>query len=108
MMTIQLASAGTQHTASLPAPPTPPIPIPTWPLAGMGILLVALRFCRQSWSRFAAAMLAIALISSAAITLTGCNGGFAGLSTPKGQFIVTVTGTSGSLHPSTTVTVVVQ
>jgi sugar lactone lactonase YvrE len=108
VMTIQLAASGASRKAALP---TAPIALSrTWPLplAAMGILVIAVGLRRRSWSRFAAAMSAIAVISVAAITLTGCNGGFAGSSTPKGQYIVTVTGTSGSLHPSTTVTVVVQ
>ena len=106
VMTIQLAGApaATARKANSAAPPG----MPVWLIAGIGALVLGFSFIRRPLPRLAAAMLAIAVISVAAITLTGCNGGFAGLSTPKGQYIVTVTGTSGSLHPSTTVTVVVQ
>jgi len=106
VMTIQLAGApaATARKANSAAPPG----MPVWPIAGIGALVLGFSFLRRPLPRLAAAMLAIAVVSVAAITLTGCNGGFAGLSTPKGQYIVTVTGTSGSLHPSTTVTVVVQ
>jgi hypothetical protein len=39
----------------------------------------------------------------------GCGGGFLGpVSTQPGNYVVTITGTSGSAHASTTVTVVVQ
>ena len=43
------------------------------------------------------------------LLFAGCNGGFTGTPiTPKGSYTVTITGTSGALHPSITVTVVVQ
>ena len=41
--------------------------------------------------------------------LSACSGGFLGAPiTPKGSYVITITGTSGSLSPSTTVTLVVQ
>jgi len=40
--------------------------------------------------------------------LTACNGGFAGRPSQPQSFVITVTGTSGSLHPSTTVTLIVE
>jgi len=101
MMTIQLAPVNAQGL-----PPTTGAPV--WPVAGIGSLLLALTFVRRRLPRLAMALVFVSLISAATLTLAGCNGGFPGLSTPKGQYVVTVTGTSGSLHPSTTVTVVVQ
>jgi sugar lactone lactonase YvrE len=54
--------------------------------------------------------LAVALaVFGVATLLTGCGGGFANTpSTPAGNYTVTVTGTSGAFHASTTVTLVVQ
>jgi sugar lactone lactonase YvrE len=43
------------------------------------------------------------------LTMPGCGGGFLSPpTTPANTYVVTITGTSGSLHASTTVTVVVQ
>ncbi len=54
--------------------------------------------------------LAVALaVFGVATLLTGCGGGFANTpATPAGNYTVTVTGTSGAFHASTTVTLVVQ
>lgn len=101
VMTIQLAPVGAQG-------PAPTTGRPVWPFAGIGTLLLALSFRRRPLPRLAMALVFVSVISVATLTLAGCDGGFPGLSTPKGQYVVTVTGTSGSLHPSTTVTVVVQ
>jgi hypothetical protein len=54
--------------------------------------------------------LALLLVSFALLgsVLAGCNGGFAGKpGTLPGNYVITVTGTSGSLQRSTTVTLVV-
>lgn len=41
--------------------------------------------------------------------LSACNGGFAGKpETVRGNYVLTITGTTGSLHRSTTVTITVQ
>ncbi len=104
IMTIQLEPSAAQRTAALPAVPRPPI----GPLSGILVLLVAATFHKRRMPRLARVLALAAIVSAAAFTLAACNGGFAGASTPAGQYIVTVTGTSGSLHPSTTVTVVVQ
>lgn len=97
-MTLQLAPIVAYRIAARGAPL----------LASFGLLLALPRFRKRSWPRLVAMLIIVAAISAGALGLTSCNAGFAGLSTPKGQYIVTVTGTSGSLHPSTTVTVVVQ
>ncbi|HXS78019.1 MAG TPA: FG-GAP-like repeat-containing protein [Terracidiphilus sp.] len=49
-------------------------------------------------------MLGLPLLFSA----TGCGGGFHGKVRQPQTYVITITGTSGSLHPSTTVTLVVQ
>lgn len=77
-------------------------------LGGLGMLLAVANLRKRPRLRLAAVLLFVSLVSAGALALTGCNAGFAGLSTPKGQFVVTIIGTSGPLHPSTTVTVVVQ
>ena len=101
VMTIQLAPL-TARTA-------PPIPSwPVWPTAAAGMLLFAWRLRKRPLPRLAFAALVLCAVSAAAQMLGGCAGGFAGLSTPPGQYTVTVSGTSGGLSASTTVTVVVQ
>jgi len=52
---------------------------------------------------------AFAGFAGVAMLISGCSGGFAGgPSTTLGSYVLTVTGTSGSHHPSTTVTIVVK
>jgi hypothetical protein len=51
---------------------------------------------------------ALAVLGSTTAFVTGCGGGFASPLTPVGNYTVTVTGTSGSLQASTTVTLAVQ
>jgi hypothetical protein len=48
------------------------------------------------------------LLLVVALGLTACNGGFAGKPSQPQTFVITVTGTSGSLHPFTTVTLIVE
>ena len=45
---------------------------------------------------------------AAALGLMACNGGFAGKPPQPQTFVITVIGTNGSLHPSTTVTLIVE
>ena len=53
--------------------------------------------------------LLLAPLALSLLALFGCGGGWRGPSTtPPGSFVVTITGTSGTLTASTTVTVVVQ
>jgi sugar lactone lactonase YvrE len=131
VMTIQLVTApGGNEKSSLPLlvpsspsgpswpslPSSPSLPaLPSWPawIAAAILFLVATEWITAMWRkrqllRVVAVLLMAGAISAAALGMGGCNGGFAGLSTPKGQYTITITGTNGSLHPSTTVTVVVQ
>jgi hypothetical protein len=53
--------------------------------------------------------LAIPVLAGLAWTLIGCGGGFtAPPTTHPGSYVVTITGTSGAIQASTTVTVVVR
>jgi sugar lactone lactonase YvrE len=116
VMTIQLATAGAaEKPGPVPSVPSPPAR-PMWPAAGVGLLSIVLIMIammgamlrRRPLPRLAAVASSIVAIAAAALVMASCNGGFAGLSTPAGQYTITITGTSGTLHPSTTVTVVVQ
>jgi sugar lactone lactonase YvrE len=60
------------------------------------------------WRRVGRRMAVMAALV-ATVALAGCGGGFVGpATTPPNTYVVTIMGTSGSLHASTTVTVVVQ
>lgn len=60
---------------------------------------------RKRLARSLPILLVMATLAGATLMLTGCNGGFAG----AGQsFPITVTGTSGSQHVSTTVILIVK
>ena len=115
VMTIQLATAGTPQTGAAPSRPSLPAR-PTWTAAGIGSLLILLFIIpmmvatlrSRPLPRLATVALSVVALAAVALVMASCDGGFAGLSTPTGQYTVTITGTSGSLHPSTTVTVVVQ
>jgi hypothetical protein len=59
--------------------------------------------------RFAALAILFAAVTGSIVVLSACSGGFAGGAvTPKGAYVITVTGTSGSLQASTTVNLVVE
>jgi hypothetical protein len=115
IMTIQLAPVSAQLPAPMPSRPSLP-PNPMWSTTVMGSLLIVMSMIpmmgamlrRRPPARLARVVLSVGAIAVAALVMSSCNGGFAGLSTPAGQYTITITGTSGTLHPSTTVTVVVQ
>jgi hypothetical protein len=106
VLTIQLAAL----TASIPARDNPANRrgLPLAPVS-LGLVLFGVVLGRKRIPRM---LLLVFMLASVGITtslLTGCGGGFASTpSTPPGNYIITVTGTSGAFQASTTVTLVVQ
>ncbi|MHB8215525.1 MAG: Ig-like domain repeat protein [Candidatus Sulfotelmatobacter sp.] len=77
-------------------------------LGMFGIVFVAVRG-RKHRSRQLALVMVLATLGVTASVLTSCGGGFENTpQTQAGSYTITVTGTSGSFHASTTVTLVVQ
>jgi trimeric autotransporter adhesin len=110
VMTVTFAKIAASTPA--PAQPAPLAPLALLAISALGLTAMLLtqklatRLPRPLTAAFATAALLIASIS-----VGGCNGGFAGFSptTPAAQtVVVTVTGTSGSIRHSTTVTINVQ
>jgi FG-GAP-like repeat/Bacterial Ig-like domain (group 3) len=100
-MTVQLA-----HPAAIP----PASPQRMLPLALLGLLFAASCFF-YGYKRSKVFRLAFAavILAEATMIFAGCQGGFSGgPGTPPGNYVITVTGTSGSQQASTTVTLVVQ
>ena len=104
ILTIQLAMAGAQQRGPTPSWPA----LPMWPAAGIDLLLLGAMSRRRRMPRFAAVAGFAGAICVAALVMGGCTGRTSRQSTPAGPYTVTVTGTSGTLHSSTTVSVVVQ
>jgi sugar lactone lactonase YvrE len=108
VMTIQLATLAAGIPANLPAdhPKLPAAPFAiVIGLFGTGLSAV---FGRKRSSRQFALVLLLTSLGVTASVLTGCGGGFQNSQTPAGNYTITVTGTSGSFHASTTVTLAVQ
>ena len=104
VMTITLAEKAVTVPATWPKIPMVPVAPIGVALALCGAALVPIRAPRKL--RLAAALASFAGI---AMLISGCSGGFAGgPSTSLGSYVLTVTGTSGAHHPSTTVTIVVK
>ncbi|MGA2095799.1 MAG: Ig-like domain repeat protein [Candidatus Acidiferrum sp.] len=99
IMTVQMGSAG------LGVPHLPLRRFPVIPL--LAALLSAALFLFAKRSRFLRLTLATAALACLVVLFQGCNGGFSGAS-QGGAFNLTVTGTSGAQHASTTITLVVQ
>jgi hypothetical protein len=68
-----------------------------------GVIIIAGN--RKRLSKSLAAFLFMATLLGGAWMMTACNGGFAGKPGPQSRtYVITITGTSGSLHASTTIT----
>jgi len=117
--TVTPGSAGaptvlTIQLAALAAGGSPASDIPTnhrgLPLAGfsLGFILFGAVLGRKRMPRGLVLVLALASLGIGTSLLTGCGGGFANTASTAGNYTVTVTGTSGSLQASTTVTLVVE
>ncbi len=103
-LTIQLLSA---TTASLSKPPQ--LRLPFVPLFATLALCCTAFLYRRSTRIIVRRSLVLTSLFVVAAFLSACNGGFAGKhETVRGNYVVTITGTSGSLHRSTTVTITVQ
>jgi hypothetical protein len=106
VMTIQLATA----TARV-SPGSGPGPYRKWPMGGFAltIAMCGVGLARRGFSARGKRILAGLVLAGAIWSVLGCGGGFLGPPTTQpGSFVVTITGTSGALSASTTVTVVVQ
>jgi hypothetical protein len=85
---------------------------PVWPGLALGFslcLLCGVVLLRRELPRKMRVAFACTGLLAAALVIAGCNGGFSSPPiTPDGTYVVTITGTSGLLHSSTTVTIHVQ
>jgi hypothetical protein len=105
VMTVQLPQLIAGIVPSAPAAPQTPVLLRPFSLmlVACGVLFGIRR------TRFLRLSLAAAALAAATLMIPGCGGGLPGRSsTPPGSYIITVTGTSGALQESTTVTLEVQ
>jgi hypothetical protein len=103
--TLTVTTAG-QSAALQPRPENrhqPRFPFSSLTLAA-GVLLVAGN--RKRLAKSVPMLVALAMLAAGTLALTGCNGGFQGANPTK--YVITVTGTSGAQHASTTVILIVQ
>jgi hypothetical protein len=101
VLTIQTAAA----SVSLPANPAP-----RWPFAAisMAAAFVFIGKSKRLRKKVAMRLLTVSVIVGA-LTMTGCNAGSVGKPVPQSHtYVITITGTSGNLHPSTTIKLIVQ
>jgi hypothetical protein len=104
VMTVTLAA----KAVNVPAQ-SPKFPVPPFAPAGVVLALCGAAFVLTRVPRKLRLAGALATFAGVAVLVSGCSGGFAGgPSTALGSYVLTVTGTSGSHHPSTTVTIVVK
>jgi sugar lactone lactonase YvrE len=104
VMTIQLLVVTPASAPSAPQNRMPFLPFS----AAVAVCCAFFFYQRAAQGIFRRALLFTSIFLVAAL-LSACNGGFASKpGTIPGNYVITVTGTSGSLHPSTTVTITVQ
>ncbi|MGA7514405.1 MAG: Ig-like domain repeat protein [Candidatus Sulfotelmatobacter sp.] len=105
VMTIQLAPLAAAVVPEVD-PPYRPWPLPSFALA---LALCGFGLRRKRVPVTLRRTLLLAPLALSLLAMFGCGGGWRGPSTtPPGSFVVTITGTSGTLTASTAVTVVVQ
>jgi len=111
VMTVVLAGGKSSASHIPSAPPAGLAGLAIGLLASLCMLagILAAGFGGTARRRFAALAILFAAVSGSIVVLSACSGGFAGGAvTPKGAYVITVTGTSGSLQASTTVNLVVD
>jgi Big-like domain-containing protein/VCBS repeat protein len=100
-MTIQLAV----QSGSIPANPGQRFPFAPISMAAAALVFVGKR--KHIGKSLAMVLLTISVVGGG-LAMTGCNGGFVGKNAHSQTYVITITGTSGNLHPSTSITLVVQ
>ncbi len=101
-MTVQTAAA----SASLPTSPAQRLPFAAISMAAAAFTFIGKR--KRLGKSVAMLLLTLSVIGGA-LTMTGCNAGFVGKTVAQSHtYVITITGTSGNLHPSTTITLIVQ
>jgi hypothetical protein len=102
VMTIQTAT----QAAGIPANHKPQFPFAPISLAA-GMCVFAGN--RKRLGKSLAMLLIMVGLTGGTLMMTGCSGGFAGNPVKQSHtYVITITGTSGPLHPSTTITLIVQ
>jgi hypothetical protein len=77
---------------------------------GLAVGMVFAAGSRKRAGHTVSMLIGLLTLTAATITLSGCGGGWtgAGSGVQSHTYVITVTGTSGPLHPSTTVTLIVK